>query len=93
MTESNWSEDRITILTSLWLSGHSASQIAKALGGFEEEESGDERALMFTGELQLVFVSTRRSRSVRRPVFRQFPRRDHLLHSRDEQVERRMGAG
>jgi GcrA cell cycle regulator len=33
MTESNWSEDRITTLTSLWQSGLSASQIAKALGG------------------------------------------------------------
>ncbi|HXQ46457.1 MAG TPA: GcrA family cell cycle regulator [Caulobacteraceae bacterium] len=33
MTESNWSEDRITTLTSLWLGGLSASQIAKQLGG------------------------------------------------------------
>ena len=33
MTESNWSEDRITTLTSLWLNGLSASQIAKSLGG------------------------------------------------------------
>jgi len=33
MTESNWSEDRITTLTSLWLNGLSASQIAKQLGG------------------------------------------------------------
>jgi len=33
MTESNWSEDRIATLKSLWLSGLSASQIAKQLGG------------------------------------------------------------
>ena len=33
MAESNWSEDRITTLMSLWLNGLSASQIAKQLGG------------------------------------------------------------
>ncbi|HXQ46813.1 MAG TPA: GcrA family cell cycle regulator, partial [Caulobacteraceae bacterium] len=33
MTDSNWSEDRIASLTSLWLNGLSASQIAKQLGG------------------------------------------------------------
>ena len=33
MTESNWSEDRVNTLTSLWLNGLSASQIARQLGG------------------------------------------------------------
>jgi len=33
MSEAGWSEDRVTILQSLWLDGLSASQIAKQLGG------------------------------------------------------------
>src|SRR5258705_3954569 len=33
MSEAGWSEDRVTILQSLWLDGFSASQIAKQLGG------------------------------------------------------------
>jgi len=33
MTDAHWSDDRVTTLTSLWLDGLSASQIAKQLGG------------------------------------------------------------
>ena len=33
MSDAGWSEDRVTTLTSLWLDGLSASQIAKQLGG------------------------------------------------------------
>jgi len=33
MSETGWSEDRVTTLKSLWLDGLSASQVAKALGG------------------------------------------------------------
>jgi len=33
MSDAAWSDDRVTALTSLWLDGLSASQIAKQLGG------------------------------------------------------------
>ena len=33
MSDTAWSEDRVTTLKSLWLDGLSASQIAKQLGG------------------------------------------------------------
>ena len=33
MSESGWSESRVTTLSQLWLDGLSASQIAKQLGG------------------------------------------------------------
>jgi GcrA cell cycle regulator len=81
MTESNWSEDRITTLTTLWLNGLSASQIAKQLGGVTRNAViGKVHRLGLSGRAQpsrparLNHVPRRAARAPRpRPVARMTP--------------------
>ncbi len=64
----SWTEERMTVLKKLWAEGHSASQIAKQLGGVTRNA--------VIGKVHRLGLSGRStpSRPVKRPSFRCSPK-------------------